>query len=167
MAGSQDKYSNVLFTEVTESAANTLTFKQIDIGIGVFEKIGLKISRIEYFKYHTQLAADSDAIEFGLSQSNSWSAVDAGESSIITFHLERIRAIGTAATALRDSNPLVDDFTGLPEGGILVVPRPLYLFASGANLSSAATVQVRIFFTTVKLQPQEYFELLEARQYFG
>ena len=162
-----DKYANVLYDSVTESAANTLTFESVDVGLNMFDKVGLLIHRIEYFKFHAYLNAGTDAIEFGLSSSNGWTSVDASEPSIISFNLMRVNDHGTAGNAIIQENPLVRDFSDMPGGGILITPKPLYLFVEGANLASPAIVQMRMYFTVIPMKPEEYFELLEARQYFG
>lgn len=162
-----DKFANVIYDSVTESGANTLTFEELTVGLNIFDKVGILIHRIEYYDFDILLVDDTDSIKFGLTASNGWSTVTPAETSIITFHKESIREIGTAASAFQRTDPLVDDFSTLPGGGLLTTPKPLYLFAEGNNLGSAATVRARIFFTIMKLRPEEYFELLEARQYFG
>lgn len=165
--GSSDNFANVIYDAVTESGANTLTFEEINVGLNIFDKVGMVIHLIEYSNHINLLQADDDSITFGLTQSNGWTTVDPSESSIITYEDFSIAGFGTAANALQRQTPYVRDFSTLPGGGILVTPKPLYLFAKGTNLGSAATVKVRIYFTIMKLKPEEYFELLEARQYFG
>jgi len=162
-----DQYSNVLYDSVTESAANTLTFESVDVGLNIFDKVGLLISKVEYYSLYNRIVADGDSLEFGLSSSNGWSDADAAETSIIDYNRVSLNAVGTAATALERVEPFIKDFSTLPGGGILITPKPLYLYAAGANLGNPATVQIRMFFTIIKLRPEEYFELLESRQYFG
>ena len=166
-AGGSDKYANVLYDSVTQSATDTLTFEAIEIGLSLFDKVGILIHRLEWFGHQAKLAADNDTIEFGLSTSNGWSAADSSEPSIITFHKESVVDYGTAATCKLQRQPLLDDFTTLPGGGILTTPKPLYLFCDSDALAAAATVKIRLFFTIVTLKAEEYFELLETRQFFG
>lgn len=162
-----DKYANVLFQEVTESAANTLTFESIDLGLSLFDKVGLLISRIEWYNWEVRLLAAADVVNFGLSSSNQFTTVTAQENSIVTYHYFKVLDYGTAGNNWIFTSPLVDDFSTLPGGGLLVTPRPLYIFAQGANLGGAITATMRMFFTVVTLKPEEYFELLETRQFFG
>ena len=164
---SQDKYPNILYDKVTESAANTLTFKELNIGLSLFDKVGILIHQIHWYNFQTLLAAAGDTIQFGLSQSNSWAAPNADESSIIVLHEETIKDYGTAGNNQIWRQPQVDDYSTLPGGGILVAPKPLYLFAKGSALANPSAPQARIFFTVMKLKPEEYFELLESRQYFS
>jgi len=163
----KDKYSNLVFDEVTESGTDTLTFEAVDLGLSAQDRVGVLIHRLEWSKWELGLADDTDRIEFGLSASNGWATVAASEQSIITFIRKNVTEIGTAASALVWSIPEVQDFTTFPGGGILIVPRPLYLFIKGTNLATAQTVAMRMYFTLVTLKPEEYFELLETRTYFA
>lgn len=165
--GSQDLYANILYDSVTESAANTLTFEAVDIGLNIFDKVGLKISRIEYHGWQSQLAAGTDRAEFGLSASNNWTTPDVAESSMIDYSRMTVQAIGTPATAVIFQEPWIKDWSNLPQGGLLIAPKPLYLWAKGTALAAAMTIKARIFFTVIAMKPEEYFELLESRQYFG
>lgn len=162
-----DKYSNIIYDDVTESALNTLTFEAVDIGISLFDKVGLLISRIEWYQWWALLVGGDDQANFGLSTSNGWTTPVASEPSIVTYHKEALYDYGTAGNNIRWDDPLVDDFSTLPGGGILITPKPLYMFMMGANLASAGTVKMRMFFTIINLKAEEYFELLESRQFFG
>ena len=162
-----DKYANVLYDAVTESAANTLTFEEVNVGLNIFDKVGLLVSRIEYTNWGSLLDADGDTIQFGISASNSWASAVPSETSIIDYNKMFIEGYGTPANALLMQDTLLKDFSTLPSGGILITPKPLYLWVAGSALASASTVRMRMFFTVVKLSSEEYFELLESRQYFG
>lgn len=162
-----DKYANILFDQVQESAANTLTFNEVNIGLSLFDKVGLLISRLEWYNWDTQLQADSDLVQFGLSTSNQFAAPAPGVSSIITFHNVELRDYGVAAVNFMFQTPWVDDFSTLPGGGLLITPKPLFLFTQGTNATGASLIQLRMFFTIITLKAEDYFELLETRQFFG
>jgi len=164
---STDKYANVLYDSVTESDTNTLTFEAVDVGLNIFDKVGLLVSRIEYHGVWVKLVDDADTLEFGLSSSNGWTDPDPAETSIIDYNKLLLREVGTAAAAVWNLDPYIKDLSNLPGGGLLITPKPLYMYAQGASLVSAASVKMRMFFTVIPLKPEEYFELLEARQYFG
>jgi len=165
--GGQDKYSNIIYDKCEQSGTNVMTFESVDIGLNIFDKVGLLISRIEYFSWDALLAAVGDSISFGLTASNSIGSADPAETAIITFQRMIVKDYGTAGNNWIAPNPLVEDFSTLPGGGLLVAPKPLYLFVASSALASAATVKMRMFFTIVKMKAEDYFELLEARQYFG
>lgn len=164
---SPDKFPNVIYDSCTQSAANTLTFEEINVGLNIFDKVGLIIHRVEYYKMDNLLLDDTDTIVFGLSQSDSWTTAGPEETSVIDHNRRRVVEIGAATAAYMIQSPFVKEFTGLPGGGILTTPKPLYLYVDSTNLGSEATVDIRMFFTIIKLKPEEYFELLESRQYFG
>ncbi len=162
-----DKFANTLYDTVTESSANALTFKEITIGLTIFDKVALLIARFEYTAEESQLTAVGDIIEFGLSASNSWSDPDPSEGSIIDYNSFNVKDYGTAGVNRIVVDPYVKDLSTLPGGGLLVSPKPLYLFVKGASLPNPGTVKLRLFFTIVKMKDAEYFELLEARNFFG
>jgi hypothetical protein len=161
-----DKYSNIIFESVTESAANTWTAESVDIGLTIFEKVALLVHRIQWSGFTLQLAAVADMIQFGLSSSETISGDVAESAQVITWRQYKIADYGTAANNRIWEEPVVDDYSTLPGGGILIVPRPLYLWVKGANLANPGAAECKIFFTIVKLKPEEYFELLESRAYF-
>lgn len=167
MADKQDKYANSMYTAVVESAANTLTFAEMTVGLNIFDKVGLLINRIEWFDHLNLLVAADDRIDFGIAASNQFVAVGPSVTSIIFYHRVTLKGIGAPANALMEDIPLVDDFSTMPGGGILVAPKPLYLFTKGTALASASEVEARLFFTVIKMRPEDYFELLESRSFFG
>lgn len=167
MPAKQDKYANVLYDTVEESAANTLTFEEVNVGLNMFDKVGLLVNRLEYSAFNQLLTADGDSMEFGLSASNGWTTADPGEDSVIDYNKFKVVDHGTAGNAIIWQIPYVKDFSNMPGGGILITPKPLYLFVDGDGLGNPGTVKLRMYFTIIKLAPQEYFELLEARQFFG
>lgn len=162
-----DKYANILYEDVEESAANTLTFSEVNFGLSLFDKVGILIHRIEWHHTYAQLIAVGDTIKFGLSTSQGWTTVAPSEPSIITYHLRMLRDYGTAGNNKIFEDPLVEDLSTIPGGGMLITPQPLYMFVEGVSLPSAGIARMRMFFTIVQLKPEEYFELLETRQFFG
>lgn len=170
MAKTQDKYANMLVKQMTMSAANTLTFDEIDIGLSLFDKVGLKVQRLEYHWGNAaleEMTAANDAVQAGLFTSNAPATMDPGDVS--TIHMAKIKRLdqGTAAASRILELPFVFNFAELDGGGLLITPKPLYIGMFTTGLASAGTITLRVFFTVVKLTPPEYFELLETRHYFG
>lgn len=171
MASAQmDKYANMLVKSVVQTAANTLTYSTIEIGLSLFDKVGLKIQRIEYVPNPGSIAemtTAADFIELGLCTSDTpTSLVESIQSVIHMFRLRRVD-MGTAATGAIYSQPDVYDFSSLDGGGLIVTPKPLFIGIDTAGLASAASAIIRIFFVVIKLSGTDYFELLETRHYFG
>lgn len=165
----KDVYANQFAGSVVESAANTLTFDEIQVGLNIFDKVGLLINRIEWDinDILDETAGSGDGANLGISQSGSWTTVTLTEQSIVQVARPRRKDMGTPATAEFLDSIRVFSFADLPGGGLLVTPRPLYAFVQGVSLANPVTVPYRLYFTILDLKPEEYFELLEARQFFG
>lgn len=165
-----DRYPNIINITVTETAANTLTFQDANIGFSAFDRVGLMIHRIEYYPENSvfnEMVADTDFIHFGLSASNQIDSLNASERAIIDTVRIKANLRGTAANLFLVELPVVRDYSDLPGGGLLVAPRPLYAGCVGNGLGNAHVIQVRIYFTTMKMSDSDYFELLESRQFYG
>ena len=165
-----DKYVNMLVKDVTLSGANVLTYAEVNMGLSMFDKVGLRIQRIEYFPSTAMLLEMTAAADYwlcGVMTSDAPPSIDTLNASVI--HAMRFvrNDMGTAAGGQFDVFPKVFDFANLEGGGILVTPRPLFIGMITAGLASAGTVVVRIFFTILKLSDADYFEILETRHYFG
>lgn len=160
-----DKYVNTAYAEVTETGTNTLTFKQIDTGVSIFEKTAWIIHRIYWYFNRTQIAklvASSDSIAVAVTLSNKMTDLELDDISVVDM-LELLLFIkGTPASANVYQVPWVRDFTNLPGGGLIVPPRPIYVAVRGYGLSNAVTVAARVLFTHKELAPDEYWELVEA-----
>lgn len=169
MAGklASDAYANMAIVSVTESAANTLTFKKLESGMGWNEKTAWVISRIEY-NAGSQLAAnfngDGDKLDFGLCMSNSITSPSTTDVNVLDQLTIERADYGAAATAIFKLYPILKDFSTLPGGGLLITPNPLYLFARGTGLVAASSVVARIYYTVISLTPDDYLQLLEARR---
>lgn len=169
-AGVNDKYSNILALDITMSAADTLTFEEVEIGVNIFDKVGLLLHRVDIEVSNatkTALTAAADFFDVALVQSNQITTLSLQERAVIDKI--KIGGLGTGAngfTTVRE--PWTLDYTGLPGGGLLTTPSPLWIAMDSASM--AATIgfaTVRMYFTLIKLKPEEYFELLEARRFFG
>lgn len=167
MAENKDTFANYAILTTTETAANTLTFKKLETGISLSEKVAWIIARIEYFptpNTAAQFNGDGDVLYFGLSVSAAFAAAALSEQTVLDMNALFRLDFGAAATAHIISRPIIKDFTSLPGGGIIVPPSPLYGFVQGNGLVSAATVVARIHYTLRTLKVEDYWELVEARR---
>lgn len=156
----------VVFTPL-ESAANTLTFEQLQTGLSITDRIGWVIQRIESTigaSTLTYFNGTGDILNWGICQNNSLSSISI-ENPQIKFvkKLQRID-FGTAANAVFQDLTIVDDYSNLEGGGILVVPSPIYGFIQGAGLTTAASVNMKIFVKAVTLSDADYFNLVQNTQ---
>ncbi len=162
-----DNYASKAIFQLVESAGSTLTFDKLETGLSVYDKIGWVISRVE-----TRLSAGTmalfngtgDNLTVALVSTNSLTSLS--DSNPAVYSLRNFVRIdfGTAASASITSGSFVDDYTGLPGGGLLVLPNPLYGGIVGSGLSGAASLNMTVFFQAVNLSDQDYFNLVQARQ---
>lgn len=163
---SKDVYAQLALLSVLESAPVTLTFKKLETGVGVTEKIAWILNKVEYFIGSPTAAifnGTDDLLLFGLSVSNGWATPSMVEETIIDLNEFSRRDFGAAASGGFMVQPIVKDLSTLPGGGILVPPNPLYLWAKGSGLAAAETVFARIWYQILEMAPQDYLELLQAR----
>lgn len=170
MAGGTDKYANVLTEKITMDSANTLTFEEVNIGLSLFDKAGILISRIEYqpdLATLAEMTANADSVSMAVVTSNAISNLAITQAAIV--HLTSLNRVdcGTAAAGRLYQLPLAYDLSTLPGGGILITPRPWYIAMGSSGLANPGGGTIRFYFTVIKLTSENYFELLETRAYFG
>lgn len=159
-----DKYANVAHIKVVESGTDTLTYKKLETGISLFEKMAWVIARIEYYWLSNVMAASGDGITMGITTSNNPPDLTPDEVAVVDMTREMRGDFGTAATAWIFKYPIIRDFSPLPGGGLIVPPNPLYLAVKGLSQTGALTVEARLFYTAVQLKGDEFWELVEARR---
>jgi hypothetical protein len=164
---SKDVFANYAIISVTESAANTLTFKKLETGISLTEKVAWVVNRIEYIIGNwtsVLFTTTADSITFGLSLSNAFVSPEMTENTIVDYNQILVDIYGAATNAQYHQMPIVKDLSTLPGGGVLVPPAPLYLFAKSTGLAVAETITARLHYTLRTLKVDEYWELVEARR---
>lgn len=164
-----DKFPNVYADTVTMSAANTLTFAEINLGVSLFDKVGIIINKMEYFlpqAIQTEMVAAADRMTFGLSASNQ-NLFNPNERSVIDFHALLAMQVGAVVSLSIQGSPIVHDFSNLPGGGLLTVPKPLYFALETAGFAALTSMNMRMTFQILTLKPDDYLELLESRRFYG
>lgn len=161
-----DKYGNLAIISATESAAGTLTFKKLETGTSLFDKVGVLIHRVEWYPGSDigLILATADRIFAGITNTNTLTDLGATQDGVMIRKVWRRADFGTAASGQLYIEPDVDDYSQLPGGGMLMMPNPIYLGVQGVSLASACTVTCRILFTFVSLTNEDFFELMQARQ---
>lgn len=160
-----DEFANVAALTVVESAANTLTFKKLDTQTSINEKIGWLINRLEFFLdiSATQWNANLDSVSMALTRSNLvTNLIDLTEPAILWNAFIQRTDIGTAATSWLVREPFVYDFSTLPGGGLLTPPTPLYGAVKGVSCTAANTLYLRIYYQTIDLTPEQFWQLVES-----
>lgn len=160
-----DKYVNKAYGEVTESAAGTLSFGEIQTGMAMFEKVAWIIHRIHWFPSAAsllQLTAVSDYLTMALVGSDKMSSLSLRDQAVYDIFVIRPLVYGTAASAEQMVIPVIRDMSNLPGQGLIVPPRPLYIACISGGFANPAIVSARIEFTYKELKADEYWELVEA-----
>lgn len=161
----KDLYTNVAFQRLTMSAANTLTFQQIQFGVGIFQGVALILNRIGYVLSPAtirEIAAVTDYIAFGLVSSNRLTGVNLARDPAVISSISLIGVSAAPPTSLVQM-PIWADFTNLPGGGRLVAANPLYLAMEGAGMAAAGVIDVELDFQFVQLSDAEYLELIQSQ----
>lgn len=157
-----ERFANVAYGNVTMSAANTLTFAQIVMGVGIFQKTAMILHRLEWFPTWASLkeiVAATDYLTFALVTSNRLSAIsDITDPAVIVRR--SIYGIGVAVEPAH--LPIVTDFGSMPSGGILMSPNPLYVAAITSGAAAASQVTMKMWFTFIEMSDAEYLELLQT-----
>lgn len=161
---SQDNYANKFYGKCVESAANTLTFAEINTAINLQSRVAWIIHRLEWYLANATIAlvtATGDTIHGALTSSNKMTALGLDNAGVLDlFDLTEINASGVGFEQYQ--YPLVRDFTTMPGGGLIVPPRPLYVAVQGVSLASAATIELRGYYTSIDLADSDYYDLLDA-----
>lgn len=163
MARKTDQYANKFYGKVVESAANTLTFAEIQTNVDVFSKKAWILHKLEWYfgaNAINNLDAADDIFQAALVSSNKMSSLtlnDAGVIDLFELQINYITGVGFAHAVM----PIARDFTAMPGGGIIVAPRPLYVAVKGTSLAGVITAEVRGHFTALDLNADEYLELVD------
>lgn len=158
----RDQFANKFYGTVTESAANTLTFAEIQTNVSVFDKQAWILHRLEWYinPAMLQLSAADDRFTVALTNSNSITSLGLNDAAVID-EWELNCHFATAVGLADIQQPIIRDFTQLPGGGIIIVPRPLFVACKGTSLGAAGSAQVRGHFTVKELKADEYIELID------
>lgn len=158
--------------QIVISGASQDKFEAVNNGLSTTDRIGWLLQRVEDYTDPTPAAVPSGfQIAYGITLTNSVLFQNVSIQGILntpqykwvqTFSR---RDIGTAATSERPRLPKVYSFNDLPDGGLLMVPQPLYVFGSSdSGLAATVTVMLRAYFQAVQLTDADYFQLLQANQ---
>jgi hypothetical protein len=164
-----DKFANKFFGTVAESAANTLTFAEIQTSVSLREKMAWVLHRLEYHftpSAYNQLVAADDRLAIALTGSNalpSLSIIQAAVIDLMTLDLAFASAVGRQNII----QPILRDFCSMPGGGLIIAPRPLYIGVQGTSLAAACGVTVRGYYTEMELKADEYLELVDFYRMLG
>jgi hypothetical protein len=164
-----DQYPNIMSGTLTMSAANTITHAEVNVGINLFDKAALLLQRIEFMPTGAVLGdldTDGDAFYFGLTQAVV-TALSPADAVVIDMFGIYADLLGAVVSKEFHQVPFAHDFSSLRGGGILIAPKPLYAVGQSNGLTIAGVFTWRIYMNIVRLESDQYLELLETRRAFG
>lgn len=160
-----DLFPNRAFESVTMSAANALTFSQVQFGVGLFQGIAAIISRIEWFPTAASMAeltTSGDDIECALTNRDDLTSILPTSQNVLAHKGIVSKASGTPATLLTWELPLVSDFSSMGGGGLIVPANPLYIALETLGAAAASVLNAVIYLTFKELSDAEYVELIQT-----
>lgn len=163
----KDTYANIAYLSQVESAANTLTFKTLSIATSSLldKKFGLLINRCDLeFSAPNIFDTSMDFFQTALTVSDSIADLGLSRPEVILRQVWRRVDFGAAASGAVVEYPIVRDFSTMPGGGILVPADRLYIGVLGSGCSAAGTGIIRIYYTVVELNSEDYWQLVESRR---
>lgn len=154
----------ILTKTYTQTAANTQIVSQVGTSYSAKDKVGIEISRIEYYPaavnfYMEEVAAANEYFYFGLTQLYSAGAAPTlpSRAGVVDWNLIGnffSTAVGRELLRL----PIIFE----PPEPVLVHPASLYAFCQSANLANAITIYLRMWFRYVDLTDAEFQEILQT-----
>lgn len=169
MAGkvTTDRFANIAWLTVTESAINTLTFSTLLLANNLLsEKAAIVIHRADLVIRDTNnILSSGDQTVVALTLSDRMTDIETLNAPEILFNHWIIGIQDGAATwDYHEEMPIIKDFSSLPGGGILVPADRLFLAIQSTGLALQMSAQMRIHYTVMPLNVQDYWELIEARR---
>lgn len=160
-----DQYGQIAVVECTMSAANTLTYALVNMGLSIFDKVAMEITLVElYFgsSFAPEMIASADSAEVAITTSNTATGLSGADPNVVAYKNLRVFADAAPTTRQVWDFPLKLDFKDRPNGCVLVPPRPIYLAMTTGGWANPGYVYARIHFTFKSLNPSDYIELVES-----
>lgn len=160
----KDDFEQFMYLNVTMSAADTLTFSEVSLGLSLFDYAGLVIARIEYFPDKAsvgEIVGANDAFRIALTGSNSLTSLSQNQPQVYDLLQISANPTGTPGNFEMYDTPYIHDFTGLGGGGILVPAQNMYIAADTDNFTAAGIASMRVYFRVKQLQAGDFVELVQ------
>ncbi len=147
------------------SAANTLTFGEIAVGVSIFDYAGFILERVEYKLNRASYSEVNSAVDeahVAICGSNSVADIyDTGNPQVYDMVGWEPITAGTPASLIMEHAPIIHDFSSLEGGGLLVPAQNIYIAMQTAGFAAAGTATVRVYYRIIALQANDYLELAQ------
>jgi len=159
----EDRFANVFTAEVTMSAANTLTFVQMDFGMTFRDRIAVVIDELFFYPGSAaivQMTTAADELIMGITTSDQpGGLLDLADRRIVYSHIVGRYDFGTAASGTLVERVFKQSFSP----PLIVLPTRMFFGFQTVGLAAAQTCVMRMHYRTVSItQDQQLTEVLEA-----
>ena len=162
----RDRFANIASIEVTESAANTLTFSPLATNMGFLgrrdQALAMIIDELQWYPSAPGLADlvdTADRLGMALTVSNSVTDIlDLTDRRILSFIEFNAIMVGAVTSLSIFVQPVRQQF--FPP--LITAERTLYLGVQGVSLAAAVVARLRILFRVETLDSAELVELAEV-----
>lgn len=161
----EDRFANIFSVEVTLSAANTLTFSEMQFGITLRDKLAIVIDQVFIFMTAGDLSlftANADRATFAITNSDAMTDItDYGDRRNMIIKQISRSDFGTAASGAMIQMPLTESFSP----PMIALPTRMFFAADSAGLGNPLVARLRMHFRTVPItSEQQLTEVLESFQ---
>ena len=159
----KDVYGNRAFERVQTSAANTITFEQIQFGVGLFQGVAMVISRVEWFPTSIgELLLAADRLQVALTNRDDLTSLNALSQNVLVLKELKCAQVGAVVSLTLNESPYVSDLSTLPGGGLILPANPLYIAIDTEGYADATGVEAVLYLTIKALADAEYIELVQT-----
>lgn len=147
------------------SAANTLTFAQIQFGVGLFQGVAAVVHRLEWFlplAQLTEIAAGTDEVELALCNRDDLANLDPDNQSVLSKKALTGITTGAVVSEWIQEQPLVNEFSDMPGGGLIIPANPIYVGMDTVGFAAAGICDLVFYLTFRQLTDAEYVELIQT-----
>jgi len=161
----EDRFANIFTASVTMSAANTLTFAELNFGITLRDRIAIVVDQVFWYPSSNAygfMTTAADRLIMAVTISDSITDISDLTDRRMFFHKGLIRADwGTAGAADLLEVPLISEFTP----PLIILPNRIFLGLNSVGLASPVSCTIRMHYRTVSItQDQQLIEVLESLQ---
>lgn len=159
-----DKFPQFMSLNVVQTAANTLTFAKLSVGVSIFDYSAFIINRIEYHipvGTFDLVVADADSLEMGITGSGTIADLATSQSQVYDSAILVASEQGASANFIVQTLPIIHDFSSLPGGGLLVPTGDMWAACDSAGLTGAASFTARVYYQIMALKAEDYIELAQ------
>jgi len=161
----EDRFANTFSAIVTLSAANTLTYAEMNFGITLRDRVAIVIDELYFIIAQgalTEMTTLGDNCQMAISVSDQpTNLMDYADRRILYSTRVSRQDFGTAAGGQFFRVPVKESFAP----PLIALPNRLFFGATSVGLASAQQFQLRMHFRTVSItQDQQLVEVLEAFQ---